>query len=540
MISAKATFASHVLCRADNGLVVGKLGSVGKQGLVRSAAHVRSVATRKGGLASSKAVVSSLGFKDSLIAYSSQDVTRRANTRGSNVSRLHANGWIDPELKGSGGEAENANPYSDAKSGGGDVYVIDTPDELNVKLLKDGVRRHTISVYVADERGLINRVAGVFARRGFNIESLAVGLWGKNMDKALFTIAVLTDDKSVKALIKQVYKLPSVREIRLVTDVPVVQRGLVLFKVKVSDNKARTELLETVNVFRGNIVDVSENSMIIAMTGDPGKGIAMQRYLQKFGILQIARTGKVALRRELREERKREREGNELEFAREEGTMDRPEHEYPEGIAEVGVYSGNTDGDWLGIFESDFVESEEDGLQPGLSSHTVSILVDNMAGVLDRVTGVVARRGYNVQSLAVGPAEKRGVSRITLVIPGTDKSVEKLLCQLRKLVSVLDAVDLTGYAFVERELCLVKVLADRSLRSEILDIAAIFRAKVSDVSRETVVLEVVGDTNKTAAMMAMLTEYGIVEVARTGRVALARDSGVDSRLLDQMEMETFF
>merc|ERR1719352_438877 len=179
-------------------------------------------------------------------------------------------------------------------------------------------------------------------------------------------------------------------------------------------------------------------------------------------------------------------------------------------------------------------------MQPGLSPHTVSILVDNMSGVLDRVTGVVARRGYNVQSLAVGPGEKCGVSRITMVIPGTDKSVEALLRQLRKLVSVLDATELTGTAFIERELCLIKVLAERHQRSEIIEIAEIFRAKVSDISRKTLVLEMVGDADKTTAMLQLLKDFGIVEVARTGRVALTRDSGIDTRLLNQLEMDTFF
>eukprot|EP00959_Pyramimonas_sp_CCMP1952_P224593 4696239-Pyramimonas_sp.AAC.1 len=285
------------------------------------------------------------------------------------------------------------------------------------------------------------------------------------------------------------------------------------------------------------------------MTGDPGKGIAMQRYLQRFGILQIARTGKVALCRELREEniRNATRQAflsqDEPSFSTLDEGVDTRENEREESMdsGALGIYAANPKGDWLSIFESDFAEEVMDeGMQPGLTPHTVSILVDNMAGVLDRVTGVVARRGYNVQSLAVGPGEKRGVSRITMVIPGTEKSVTALLRQLRKLVSVLDATDLTGTAFVERELCLIKVMADRSQRSEIIELANVFRAKVSDISRETLVLEMVGDGDKTKAMLQMLGEYGIVEVARTGRVALARESGIDSRLLNQLEMDTFF
>ena len=172
--------------------------------------------------------------------------------------------------------------------------------------------------------------------------------------------------------------------------------------------------------------------------------------------------------------------------------------------------------------------------------HTLSLLVDNAPGVLDRVTGVIARRGYNVQSLGVGPAEGPEVSRITLVVPGTETECAKLLHQLRKLTPVRDAVDITAVPFVERELMLVKVAADKSRRSELLDLAQVFRAKISDISSDTLTVEATGDSEKLAQLQELLSPYGIVEVARTGRVCLVRDSGVNTALLEEIAADPFF
>jgi acetolactate synthase-1/3 small subunit len=172
--------------------------------------------------------------------------------------------------------------------------------------------------------------------------------------------------------------------------------------------------------------------------------------------------------------------------------------------------------------------------------HTLSLLVENAPGVLDRVTGVIARRGYNVQSLGVGPAESPDISRITLVVPGTPAECEKLLRQLRKLAPVLDATDITSVPFVERELMLVKVAADKSRRSELLDLVSVFRAKISDISGDTLTVEVTGDEEKLAQLQELLAPYGIVEVARTGRVALTRDSGVNTALLEEIAADPFF
>lgn len=455
-----------------------------------------------------------------------------AKSRRSAVVRTTVQAMAKP-----GDGSEPFNPYGGEA---GDVYVVDkeTPAKL-----QEGLRRHTISVYVSDERGMINRVAGVFARRGFNIESLAVGLWGPQQDKALFTLVVLGEDKMIKALVKQVYKLPSVKKVLILTDTPRVERGLVLLKINCPPG-TRSEILETVQIFRGSVVDVSDDSMIIVVTGDPGKGIALQRTLAKYGIIQIARTGKVALQRELPQEAMRRQMQIERTMELDEVELDEPKSlgvRIPTGAEGTDVYASNVAGDdWVGIWETDNFDESTPTLAPGLEPHTLSVVVDNMSGVLDRVTGVIARRGYNVQSLAVGPAEKKGVSRITMVIPGTQDSISALLKQLRKLVSVLEASNITSVPFVQRELMLVKVNASPAKRSELMDIAKVFRLKISDISNDSMVLESIGDQNKMTAVLQMLQTYGIIEVARTGRVALTREGGVDSRLLEKVEMDTFF
>ena len=160
--------------------------------------------------------------------------------------------------------------------------------------LKEGLRRQTILIYVADETGMINRVAGVFARRGYNIESLAVGL---NIDKAIFTVVVIASDGDCAKLIKQINKLAKVRKVENVTDKMCVERGLMLMKVNAKPEQ-RTELAELAKIFRASIVDVSPTSLTMSTVGDPGKNRAFQQACLKFGILEVARTGKLALKRE--------------------------------------------------------------------------------------------------------------------------------------------------------------------------------------------------------------------------------------------------
>jgi acetolactate synthase-1/3 small subunit len=167
--------------------------------------------------------------------------------------------------------------------------------------------------------------------------------------------------------------------------------------------------------------------------------------------------------------------------------------------------------------------------------HTLSVLVEDEAGVLTRIAGLFARRGFNIESLAVGPAEQMGVSRITMVVPGEDQVIEQLTKQLYKLVNVLKVQDITEIPCVERELMLVKVNATAQLRSEILDIVQIFRAKVVDVSEDSVTIEVSGDPGKMVAIVQMVNKFGIREIARTGKVALTRESGVNTEYLKSLE-----
>lgn len=172
---------------------------------------------------------------------------------------------------------------------------------------------------------------------------------------------------------------------------------------------------------------------------------------------------------------------------------------------------------------------------PPSMKHTLSVLVEDEAGVLTRIAGLFARRGFNIESLAVGPAETLGISRITMVVPGDDQVVEQLTKQLYKLVNVLKVQDITEIPCVERELMLLKVNASSSTRSEIIELAQIFRARVVDVSEESLTLEVVGDPGKMVAIVQVLNRFGIREIARTGKIALTRESGVNTEYLKSLE-----
>jgi acetolactate synthase-1/3 small subunit len=167
--------------------------------------------------------------------------------------------------------------------------------------------------------------------------------------------------------------------------------------------------------------------------------------------------------------------------------------------------------------------------------HTLSVLVEDEAGVLTRIAGLFARRGFNIESLAVGPAEQMGVSRITMVVPGEDQVIEQLTKQLYKLINVLKVQDITEIPCVERELMLIKVNASAAMRSEIIEIVQIFRAKVVDVSEDSLTVEVSGDPGKMVAIVQMLNKFGIREIARTGKVALTRESGVNTEYLKSLE-----
>ena len=163
--------------------------------------------------------------------------------------------------------------------------------------------------------------------------------------------------------------------------------------------------------------------------------------------------------------------------------------------------------------------------------HTLSVLVEDEAGVLSRIAGLFARRGFNIESLAVGPAEKVGISRITMIVPGDNRTIEQLTKQLYKLVSILKVQDVTNIPCVERELVLIKIQALPQARSFILEIANVFRAKVVDMAYEYLILEVTGDPGKMVAIEQLLKQYGVVEIARTGKISLIRTSNVDTEFL---------
>lgn len=152
-----------------------------------------------------------------------------------------------------------------------------------------GLRRQTISVFVGDESGMINRIAGVFARRGFNIDSLAVGL---NADKALFTVVVSGTASVLRQVTEQLNKLVNVLRVDDLSDQPQVERELMLIKIR-SQPPRQPDVMWLVDTFRAKIVDISDQFLTIEVTGDPGKMAAFQRNLSKYGIKEIARTGKV-------------------------------------------------------------------------------------------------------------------------------------------------------------------------------------------------------------------------------------------------------
>jgi len=154
--------------------------------------------------------------------------------------------------------------------------------------------------------------------------------------------------------------------------------------------------------------------------------------------------------------------------------------------------------------------------------HTLAVLVENRYGVLSRVASLFARRGYNIDSLAVGVTEDPTISRMTIVVRGDDIVLEQVTKQLNKLIDVIRVTDLGTEDTVERELVLIKVNADVKNRSEIMQIADIFRAKIIDVASKSMIIEVTGDENKIKAIEQLLKPFGIKEMVRTGKIALRR------------------
>ncbi len=158
-----------------------------------------------------------------------------------------------------------------------------------------------------------------------------------------------------------------------------------------------------------------------------------------------------------------------------------------------------------------------------MKQHTISVLVENKFGALNRIVGLFSARGYNIDSISVGTSEDDSVARVTIVSKGDDDVIEQIIKQLNKLIDVTKVVDLTYEGFVERELILIKVSANRNSRSELMQISEIFRSKIVDISPRSLTIEATGNEKKVDAMIKMLSPFGIKEIARTGRAALKRE-----------------
>jgi len=156
--------------------------------------------------------------------------------------------------------------------------------------------------------------------------------------------------------------------------------------------------------------------------------------------------------------------------------------------------------------------------------HTISVLVENKPGVLARVAGLFSRRGFNIESLAVGTTEDESVSRMTIVASGDDNVLEQITKQLYKLIDVIKVFDIPKDVAVERELVLIKVACNEKSRPEIVEIANIFKARIADVSEGAMTIEMTGEENKVEGIEKLLKKFGIKEMVRTGKIALQRGS----------------
>lgn len=157
-----------------------------------------------------------------------------------------------------------------------------------------------------------------------------------------------------------------------------------------------------------------------------------------------------------------------------------------------------------------------------MKKHTIAVIVNDQPGVLQRVSGLFGRRGFNIESITVGTSEEVGLSRMVIVTTGDDHTLEQITKQLYKLIDVIKVIDLSANPMVARELALIKVAAEPSARPEILGVVDTFRAAVVDIGTHTLIVQVVGDTEKIDAMVELLKPYGIRELSRTGVTALNR------------------
>jgi acetolactate synthase-1/3 small subunit len=161
-----------------------------------------------------------------------------------------------------------------------------------------------------------------------------------------------------------------------------------------------------------------------------------------------------------------------------------------------------------------------------IKQHIVSALVENRAGTLSRVSGLFSRRGFNIDSLTVGETENHSISRMTIAVTGEERILEQIIKQLEKLVDVIAVKELDGASCLRREIMLVKIGVDEKNRPAVLEIAGIFRARVVDVSQNSITVEATGNMEKLNGLLILLHPYGVLELARTGLVALERGAGV--------------
>jgi len=162
---------------------------------------------------------------------------------------------------------------------------------------------------------------------------------------------------------------------------------------------------------------------------------------------------------------------------------------------------------------------------------TLSITVYNESGVLTRISTVFSSRGFNIESIAVGPTANIGISKIIIVLPGDQQTIEQIAKQLKKLIQVIEVKDITTYPCVERELMLIKVKCSISTRSFILEIVQIFRSKVVDISEYSMTIEVTGDPGKMLTIQELLKPFFIIEVVRTGKISIERELGINTEYL---------
>ncbi|KAL0382595.1 UNVERIFIED_CONTAM: Acetolactate synthase small subunit, chloroplastic [Sesamum calycinum] len=334
------------------------------------------------------------------------------------------------------------------------------------------------------------------------------------------TISVFVGDESEKILqqvVEQLNKLVNVLKVEDLSREPQVERELMLIKLN-ADSNTKGEIMWLVDIFRGKVVDISEHTLTIEVTGDPGKMVAVLRNLRKFGIKELARTGKIALRREKMGETAPFWRFSAASYPDLEGAIP---IENIQASASRKVIEKHTNGNLTASSGGDVYPVElDDGFSNQVLDAHWGVLYDEDSSGLQSHTFIPACQQFSwssklghwgritKRSLAVGPAETEGISRITTVVAGTDESIGKLVQQFYKLVDVYEVQDMTHLPFAERELMLITIAANAAARRDVLDIASIFRAKPVDVSDHTVTLEVTGDFNKMLALQNLLEPYG--------------------------------